>query len=117
MRNQNETKMRNPNILFCKNLSMTFLFCIFAAAKSPRASLLNKSYIVMRTILLSILFALNAMVAGAQTQQGYVKTKGRLTNTGTYVKGTPLTGVTVSVRGRNAVLSKGNGTFSFVVPG
>jgi len=102
---------------FEKNLSMTFLFCIFAAAKSPRASLLNKSYIVMRTILLSILFALNAMVAGAQTQQGYVKTKGRLTNTGTYVKGTPLAGVTVSVRGRNAVLSKGNGTFSFVVPG
>ena len=32
----------------------------------------------MRTILLSILFALNAMVAGAQTQQGYVKTKNPL---------------------------------------
>ena len=56
-----------------------------------------------------------ALCAASQTQQGYVKTKGRLVN-GNVVAGQRLSGTTVQIKGRNAVLSKGNGSFSFIVP-
>jgi len=52
----------------------------------------------------------------AQTQQGYVKTRGRLGSNGQVIAGQRLSGVTVQVKGRNAVVSKANGTFSFPVP-
>ena len=52
----------------------------------------------------------------AQTQQGVVKTKGRLVN-GQHIKGTPLGGATVTVKGRNAVVSSNNGKFSLAIPG
>ena len=52
----------------------------------------------------------------AQTQQGYVKTKGRMVN-GKLVPGQGLKGATVSVKGRTAVLVNANdGAFSFPVP-
>ena len=51
-----------------------------------------------------------------QTQQGYVKTKGRLGNNGVVIAGIRLSGATVSVRGGNSVLSGNNGTFSLSVP-
>ena len=52
----------------------------------------------------------------AQTQQGYVKTKGRLGSNGTVIAGTRLQGATVSVKGGNSVVSGNNGTFSLSVP-
>ena len=69
----------------------------------------------MKRILWLSLSVLLALCAVAQTQQGYVKTKGRLVN-GNVVAGQRLSGTTVQIKGRNAVLSKGNGSFSFIVP-
>ena len=51
----------------------------------------------------------------AQTQQGYVKTKGRMVN-GKLVPGQGLRGATVSIKGRTAVLvNADDGAFSFPV--
>lgn len=69
----------------------------------------------MRKALLILILILCALSAFAQMQQGYVKTRGRLVN-GSVVAGQRLSGVTVQVKGRNAVVSKANGTFSFPVP-
>ena len=52
----------------------------------------------------------------AQTQQGYVKTKGRLGSNGTVIAGTRLPGATVTVKGGNAVVSGNKGTFSLAIP-
>ena len=68
----------------------------------------------MKNLLLILLFLSVSFSASAQTQQGYVKTRGRLVN-GSVVAGQRLSGVTVQVKGRNAVVSKANGTFSFPV--
>lgn len=52
----------------------------------------------------------------AQTQKGYVKTKGRMVD-GKLVPGQGLKGATVSVQGRNTVVvNKDDGEFSFPVP-
>ena len=51
--------------------------------------------------LLSIALMLGIMLS-AQTQQGYVKTKGRMVN-GQHVPGQGLKGATVSIKGRTAV--------------
>lgn len=66
-----------------------------------------------RTIWL-ITFTLLSLWATAQTQQGIVKTRGRMVN-GVLQKGTPLPGATVLVKNRSAVVSKQNGTFAFPV--
>jgi len=52
----------------------------------------------------------------AQTQQGMVKTKGRLAYNGTVIHGTALSGATVIVKGLNAVVSGSNGQFSLSIP-
>ena len=70
--------------------------------------------VFMRTLLSSALLVI-VMMATGQTQQGVVKTRGRMVN-GQYVKGSGLSGATIAVRGRSAVLSQGNGAFSFPVP-
>ena len=54
-------------------------------------------------------------VASAQTQRGYVKTRGRLQSNGTTILGTRLSGATVTLKGNNSVTSGANGVFSFVV--
>lgn len=54
-------------------------------------------------------------LGSAQTQQGYVKTNGRLVN-GQYVKGERVPDVTIQIKGRSAVRSKPNGSFSFPIP-
>ncbi len=59
--------------------------------------------------------ALFAAPVLCQTQQGYVKTKGRLTSNETVISGSRISGVTVQVKGRSAVLSQSNGTFSFPI--
>ena len=56
-----------------------------------------------------------SIMLSAQTQQGYVKTKGRMVN-GKLVPGQGLKGATVSIKGRTTVLVNGNdGAFSFPV--
>ena len=61
--------------------------------------------------------ALISMLSFAQTQQGYVKTKGRLGNNGSVIAGQRLSGATVTVKGSNAVVSGSNGTFALSIPG
>ena len=65
---------------------------------------------------LTILLLIICCKMTAQTQQGYVKTKGRLTSNGAVIKGTRLSGATVTVKGKNAVVSGRNGTFSLSIP-
>ena len=66
----------------------------------------------------SILFfflLLTPLFSIAQTQQGYVKTKGRMVN-GKHVPGQGLKGATLSIKGRATVLvNADNGSFSFPV--
>lgn len=70
-----------------------------------------------RRILSSILILVVIAFTGfAQTQQGLVKIKGRYSPSGQVIPGPPLAGVSVKVKGRNAVLSNKNGTFQFPVP-
>ena len=69
----------------------------------------------MKRHLLFFFFISLSFVALAQTQQGYVKTKGRMVN-GKLVPGQGLKGTVISVQGRSAVLvNKDNGSFSFPV--
>ena len=69
----------------------------------------------MKKLLLLSLCLLTAAVCAAQTQTGYVKTKGRMVN-GTLVPGQGLNGALVSVRGRATVLvNNDDGNFSFPV--
>lgn len=51
----------------------------------------------------------------AQTQQGIVKTRGRMTATGSVIPGTRLGGATVNVRNISSVVSSNKGTFSFAM--
>jgi tetratricopeptide (TPR) repeat protein len=58
---------------------------------------------------------MTSFVAWSQTQQGYVKTKGRMVN-GKLIPGQGLKGAMVSVKGRTAVLvNTDDGAFSFPV--
>lgn len=50
----------------------------------------------------------------AQTQQGVVKTRGKMIN-GQLKPGTGLSGATVSIQGRTNILTRDNGVFSFPV--
>ena len=68
----------------------------------------------IRFLVLSSLLLIS-LYASAQTQQGVVKTKGRMVN-GRHVAGQGLSGATVTIQGRNAVQSQTNGGFSFPIP-
>ena len=69
---------------------------------------MKKSFLFLTALLFGLF-------ATAQTQQGYVKTKGRMVN-GQLVPGQGLKGATVSVKGRTAVLvNADDGAFSFPV--
>ena len=68
-----------------------------------------KRLVLLCTILLTSLFVT------AQTQQGYVKTKGRMVD-GQIVHGQGLPGATVSIKGRTTILvNSDDGAFSFPV--
>lgn len=70
----------------------------------------------MKKCLLFSFILLLSIVSFAQTQHGYVKTKGRMVN-GQLVHGQGLKGAMVSVKGRTTVLVKSDdGAFSFPVP-
>lgn len=61
-------------------------------------------------------FILCSLSVTGQTQQGYVKTKGRMVN-GKHVPGQGLPGSTVTIQGGNSIgVRSTNGSFSFVVP-
>ncbi|MBQ5958009.1 MAG: tetratricopeptide repeat protein [Bacteroidales bacterium] len=67
----------------------------------------------MKRLLILNLFILNSLLAFAQTQQGFVKTKGRMAD-GQLVPGQGLKGATVSVKGHTTVLvNADDGAFSF----
>ena len=69
----------------------------------------------MKKLLLFFATLILSLVTTAQTQQGYVKTKGRMVN-GQLVPGQGLKGATVSVKGRTAILvNTDDGAFSFPV--
>lgn len=58
-----------------------------------------------------------AVTAFSQTQQGYVKTKGRMDSKGNLIPGQGLKGATVSIKGRTTILvNADDGAFSFPVP-
>ena len=69
---------------------------------------MNKS----KRILYLSLFLLMSVVSSAQTQQGVVKTRGRMVN-GVLQPGQGLQGATVQVKDRQAVVSGAKGKFSF----
>ena len=69
----------------------------------------------MKKVLLLIMMLAMTILASAQTQQGYVKTKGRLGSNGLVIKGIRLSRPTVSVKGGNSVVSGKNGTFSLQI--
>ena len=52
----------------------------------------------------------------AQTQHGIVKTKGRLGSDNKVISGVRLQGVTIQMKGCNAVLSQKDGRFSLIIP-
>jgi len=64
---------------------------------------------------LTILVTVFCLSVYGQTQQGFVKTKGRMVN-GKHVHGKGLPGSTVKIQGGNSIgVRKTNGSFSFVV--
>lgn len=69
----------------------------------------------MRKYLLSIVIFCLPLALSAQTQQGYVKTKGRLGSNGTVIQGKRLSGAMITVKGRNSVLSGSNGSFTLTI--
>ena len=72
----------------------------------------------MKSISIISLLALLSLTgySFAQTQQGYVKTKGRMIS-GKYYAGKRISDATVQVKDRSAVRSRADGSFSFPVPG
>ena len=67
----------------------------------------------MKKLLLLTAMIAMGLFAVAQTQQGYVKTKGRMDAQGKLIPGQGLKGATVCVQGRTAVLvNKDDGSFS-----
>lgn len=72
----------------------------------------------MKKILLLTIALLSMATLPAQTQQGYVKTKGRLAADGkTVIHGTRIDNVSLQVKGRSQMVkSRAQGTFSFPVP-
>ena len=68
-----------------------------------------------RFFLLSAAIMFGIMLS-AQTQQGYVKTKGRLAGDGSVIAGKRIPNATIQVKDRTPVVSQVNGTFSFPIP-
>ena len=68
---------------------------------------------VVKVIVLFV-FVMCSVFTKAQTQQGVVKTRGKMVN-GKHVAGQGLSGATITLQGRSRVLSQGNGMFSFPV--
>lgn len=70
----------------------------------------------MKRFLLFLCLIVTVSVSFSQTQQGYVKTRGRLAANGTAIPGTRLSGATITFKGNRIVTSSTNGVFTFAVP-
>lgn len=70
----------------------------------------------MKRLFLIVCLLISVFAAFAQTQQGYVKTRGRLSSNGTTIPGTRLSGATITFKGNSTVTSGANGVFTFAVP-
>ena len=70
----------------------------------------------MKKLILLLICVCTMTASLAQTQAGYVKTKGRMGSNGKVIPGTPLAGATVRIKDRSTVVSQANGKFSFPVP-
>ena len=70
----------------------------------------------MKRFLLLLCLIAAVSVSVAQTQQGYVKTRGRLAANGSTIPGTRLSGATLTFKGNKTVVSGNNGVFTFAVP-
>ena len=69
----------------------------------------------MRNIFILSLLLCYFFCAVGQTQNGYVKTRGRIVN-GQHIYGNGLVGATVQIKGRNSIVVKSNnGAFSFPI--
>ena len=71
----------------------------------------------MKRLMTFLFFVFSILQLSAQTQHGYVKTKGRLGHDGKIIPGVSLPGATVSIKDRSTLISASNGTFSFPLPG
>ena len=70
----------------------------------------------MKRFLLLLCLIVTVSVSFSQTQQGYVKTRGRLAVNGSTIPGTRLSGATLTFKGNKTVVSGVNGVFTFAVP-
>ena len=70
----------------------------------------------MKKFLLFLCLLATVSVASAQTQRGYVKTRGRLAANGTLNPGKHLSGATLVLKGNKTVVSGSNGMFTFSDP-
>ena len=72
---------------------------------------MKKSLSLLFTLMLSL-----GAIAQMQTQQGYVKTKGKLAKDGSVIPGKPIANVSVILKGGNSTVSESDGTFSLLIP-
>lgn len=66
--------------------------------------------------IITLFLFLIAVVSNAQTQQGIVKTRGRLSANGQLIAGIKLSGATITVKNGGDFVSGSDGTFSLSVP-
>ena len=69
-----------------------------------------------RVLVMTFVVMLTAFASMAQTQTGYVKTKGRLGSDGKVVAGKRIPDAAVQAKGCNAAKSNSNGVFSIPIP-
>ena len=70
----------------------------------------------MKRLLYLIALTFSMSITFDQTQQGIVKTRGRLAANGKLIPGVRLSGATVSIKNSSSSVTGKNGTFSFAVP-
>jgi tetratricopeptide (TPR) repeat protein len=71
----------------------------------------------MKKRLLYVLFIiLSSVFASAQTQSGYVKTKGRMDSKGNLIPGTRIGGAAITLAGGHSTVADVNGNFKLTVP-
>lgn len=71
----------------------------------------------MKKVLVTIVLAIFVIVsASAQTQSGYVKTKGRMDSKGNLIPGTRIGGAAITLTGGHSTVADANGDFTLAVP-
>ena len=71
----------------------------------------------MKKVLVTIVLAIFVIVsASAQTQSGYVKTKGRMDKSDNLIPGTRIGGAAITLTGGHSTVADANGDFTLAVP-